>query len=413
MVLATLAACAHGIPTHAERPTWACGAHRALTTPEPRFEAWGASRSVSGRPQSTEVADSLARGNLSSLVQHYADPLVSSLTLPGARDGAGGVCAPYQFDGGAVVERSADESGYVYARAQTTFAEVARSLTRWHKAQIENGCLTRNPQVNAAYWARALQRAFDELATTTRRCSVEELAVASRPKVTEPSPSPVPTPVPSPAVPKGPPRGRQCERTSERCWRCADISFPAKIPCSQTSPCSGVCVEQNGAPQCLATGEFCCSKPPCDRPPGCDAASSCGSREAGGPMTSCTFLSPCEPQVVVGSVLEAPEPPPCASWPAVSDYRDTERSSADGACPATPLSWQIPAEQMASGASDRGGPGLCFGVVHFDSQGRQTRSCGKYHCQTLRYCDGRARDMYCTVIAKCEAGVARAVGFTW
>ena len=36
-----------------------------------------------------------------------------------------------------------------------------------------------------------------------------------------------------------------------------------------------------------------------------------------------------------------------------------------------------------------------------------------WRCQTLRYCDGREREKYCTLLAECRDGVPAATGFTW
>jgi len=173
--------------------------------------------------------------------------------------------------------------------------------------------------------------------------------------------------------------------------------------------CDGVCVIQGGSPRCLAARRYCCDEgESCEKPPGCGAASSCGDREGDGRMDSCTFLSRC-----------GKEPPkrkkgPCAPPPELKRYRQYGSSAPNALCPPTPLAFDISAEKMASGASDDSGAGICYGIVAFDASGRSTRqSCGTFHCQTLRYCDGREREKYCTLIAECRDGVPAATGFTW
>jgi hypothetical protein len=124
-------------------------------------------------------------------------------------------------------------------------------------------------------------------------------------------------------------------------------------------------------------------------------------------MDQCTFLSKCEdkPQRKRG---------PCAPPPSRDRYRQYGESSPNAPCRPAPLELHIPAEKMASGASDDSGPGICYGIVAFDASGRQAPArCGTYHCETLRYCDGREREKYCTLLAECRDGVPTATGFTW
>jgi hypothetical protein len=212
-----------------------------------------------------------------------------------------------------------------------------------------------------------------------------------------------------PAAPKN--RGRHCIRAGESCWRCADIEFPASVPCTLPG-CNGVCVERSGTKVCADAKRWCCADgEACSVPPGCDAASSCSDTEGDGRTDSCTFLSYC-------ANTEPPATPPprlaCAPPPEPERYVGYGQSDPQARCKAARLVYEISAEEMRSGASDPTGAGLCYGIVHFDANGRQTGSaCGAYHCQTLRYCDGRERSRYCTIRATCENGVARAVGFTW
>ncbi len=90
--------------------------------------------------------------------------------------------------------------------------------------------------------------------------------------------------------------GRYCERSTDLCWRCADIEFPAAIPCSDASMCGPgmLCVDQSGTPTCFDPVTVCCAAAPCETAPGCmAAASSCGDVEGDGRFDHCTFLSPC------------------------------------------------------------------------------------------------------------------------
>jgi hypothetical protein len=91
---------------------------------------------------------------------------------------------------------------------------------------------------------------------------------------------------------------------------------------------------------------------------------------------------------------------------------------------------------MQFGASDLTGDGSCCGTVVFgpdltqvsqlgmmdyttftvvsaDYNGWGEGGCGQPHCQDLTYGDGRVRTDYCTIVALCEDGVARATGYTW
>lgn len=101
------------------------------------------------------------------------------------------------------------------------------------------------------------------------------------------------------------------------------------------------------------------------------------------------------------------------------------------------LTFDIPAVDMWSGASDRTGAGSCTSLVRFDDDLSNVQLAGimyegsfvqvptngftddpdcapgAVHCGDLTYGDGRVREDYCSVIALCEDGVARATGYTW
>lgn len=101
------------------------------------------------------------------------------------------------------------------------------------------------------------------------------------------------------------------------------------------------------------------------------------------------------------------------------------------------LTFEISAIDMAQGASDDSGPGACTSLVRFaddlgdvgvygvmlDGVFAQVPYNGvtddpdcdptAVHCGDLTYGDGRVHEDYCTVIALCEDGVARATGYTW
>ncbi len=84
-------------------------------------------------------------------------------------------------------------------------------------------------------------------------------------------------------------------------------------------------------------------------------------------------------------------------------------------CSPVELTFDIPADKMASGASNSAGAGSCRGMVYFSGSRGRTKGgdCGSFHCGTLKYGDGRERPNYCSVLATCIDGKATATGFTW
>lgn len=111
------------------------------------------------------------------------------------------------------------------------------------------------------------------------------------------------------------------------------------------------------------------------------------------------------------------------------------------------LTFPISAGTMAAGAGDPSGPGYCTGsVTFFDDLSRvyqmnmadygdgpwpnydtpkllrapynglsrcSSGGPSSPHCATVVYGDGHVKPRYCSVVAMCENGVARATGFTW
>jgi hypothetical protein len=99
------------------------------------------------------------------------------------------------------------------------------------------------------------------------------------------------------------------------------------------------------------------------------------------------------------------------------------------------IGYVIPADQMAYGASDPGGPGFCEGWVWFTDglfmttmydyetgefvQAQANGSselgdgCKSAHCGTLLHADGKAEQEMCSVYALCENDVAHSVAFDW
>jgi hypothetical protein len=105
------------------------------------------------------------------------------------------------------------------------------------------------------------------------------------------------------------------------------------------------------------------------------------------------------------------------------------------------MSFRIPAEQMAQGASDDSGAGYCTGFVRFEAEsfdgsywdttsrpewtrvsaianGRSFNPTPRnipshVHTSTLVYGDGRREEQYCSFWAMCQDGVAKGVWFTW
>lgn len=103
----------------------------------------------------------------------------------------------------------------------------------------------------------------------------------------------------------------------------------------------------------------------------------------------------------------------CGAPPPVSRFPDDTTLPEIGACPATPMTWTIPASEMDRNYGRTVGPGLCFGVVHFGRTGRAVEGCDTFHCSTLRYCDGTERAHHCSILAECRNGVPVATGFSW
>ena len=119
------------------------------------------------------------------------------------------------------------------------------------------------------------------------RCLRAELKIAQPP----------PPPPPPPPVSNTPRQGRHCTRSSDRCWDCADFTFPANVGCARRCSRGQICVNFAGRDQCLATTRVCCMEgTQCNLPPGCpEAASSCSSSRRRGYNDRCTLLNACPP----------------------------------------------------------------------------------------------------------------------
>lgn len=245
---------------------------------------------------------------------------------------------------------------------------------------------------------------------------------------------PVPKPPPRPPLakaepplpePAGPERLLYCERRSERCWACATLDLARERPCDRHTCESGLCVVTGSNARCVPAERRCCPDVRCERAPGfAGCVPTCGDPDGDGVLDRCLLPDHCPEQEVfrtdvIRSYAIARPPswfralcgplPELAQRPPPAPAGTTPETS----CGPTPLLWTIPAEQMSTGASDPSGPGLCYGVVSGGSNRSNQMRCGTYHCETLRYCDGREREKYCTVIWKCVDGVPRAVGLTW
>lgn len=245
-------------------------------------------------------------------------------------------------------------------------------------------------------------------------------------------------PRPSVPSPVGPERLLYCERRSPLCWSCATLDLTAQRPCEQLVCPSGICAVTGTTARCLPAERRCCDREPCAKAPSRTAcAPTCGDPDGDGVHDRCLLPDTCPEQsllatdvirsyalqrpaswyrAVCGPIPEAAraalEPRPPAGTAALARDAPLEPVPAradPGRCDPAAVLWTIPVEVMGTGASDRGGPGLCYGVatpgVH--------RSCGSPHCDTLRYCDGREKPAYCTVVSACVDGVPRAMGFTW
>ena len=62
--------------------------------------------------------------------------------------------------------------------------------------------------------------------------------------------------------------GRYCERRTTDCWDCADITFPAEIPCVVDACAPGdLCVIEDGTETCFGPSRVCCpAGESCDPP---------------------------------------------------------------------------------------------------------------------------------------------------
>jgi hypothetical protein len=88
-------------------------------------------------------------------------------------------------------------------------------------------------------------------------------------------------------------------------------------------------------------------------------------------------------------------------------------SGAETRCGPEHIIWTIHPKTMARGAGGAAGPGLCYGEVRVGRDGQTVSRCGTYHCQTLRWCDGKEHAQYCTVLVGCRDGHVAPTGLTW
>ena len=151
--------------------------------------------------------------------------------------------------------------------------------------------------------------------------------------------------------------GRYCERRTDLCWDCADIQFPAEIPCTDPSGCSGgeLCVNQSDVPTCFTPTEYCCASAPCETAPGCSgSASSCGDVEPDGRFDHCTFLSDCPPPPD-GGPPDAPLPDaPLPDAPPSDGPADARPPSADARVSDARVDARPPADAAAPPSEDEG-----------------------------------------------------------
>lgn len=77
-------------------------------------------------------------------------------------------------------------------------------------------------------------------------------------------------------------------------------------------------------------------------------------------------------------------------------------------CPPANLSWSIPGQLDTEGKE-----AICYGRVRVSLLGETVKRCGRFHCQTLRFCDGTEMPRHCSLQATCVNGKAVATGFGW
>lgn len=222
-----------------------------------------------------------------------------------------------------------------------------------------------------------------------------------------------------PMVPGGP--SRYCTRGSDGCWDCVDMQFPEEIPCLGPTPgCNGICVHAGPHARCAPASHVCCASGACETPPITgDCEPECGDPSGDKKNDRCLVPASCPYKKQLDDffgVYQVVSPPElfetlCAqtlptTFP--SDFGDDAKS----ACGPQNVIWTVHPRAVAKGSSG-GGPAICFGKVRVSTVGTMVDHCGKYHCQTLRTCDGVETPEHCSVLGECAGGKLVGKGFSW
>jgi hypothetical protein len=231
---------------------------------------------------------------------------------------------------------------------------------------------------------------------------------------------PPPSPRPAPLALAGP--AQYCQRASDGCWDCAEMAFPDEVPCAnQSASCAGICVHTGPRARCAPTTHACCPSGPCETPPitaRCDAE--CGDPTGDHHNDRCLVPASCpyKQQLADFFGVYAVKSPPAlfetlCGAPIPTTFASDLGDGAKVKCGPADVMWTIHPKAVAKGMNDSG-PAICYGQVRVASVGGTVQRCGKFHCQTLRTCDGRDRPEYCTLLADCVGGTTvTPTGFSW
>jgi hypothetical protein len=210
-----------------------------------------------------------------------------------------------------------------------------------------------------------------------------------------------------------------CVRATDSCWDCATIQFPDEVPGTAKPACNGLTVLTASGDRCARLERQCCQSSACEQPPrSSPCKAECGDSNGDKKNDRCLVPSACQyAKQLEDSLARYRVNRPAALFAALcgplpASFPDDLASGAETACGPENITWTIPPETMAQGGGG-GGPGLCYGVVRVGREGHTVHRCGNYHCQTLRWCDGRERAQFCTVLAGCQDGHVAPTGLTW
>jgi hypothetical protein len=213
---------------------------------------------------------------------------------------------------------------------------------------------------------------------------------------------------------------RYCQRRNASCWSCITLDLETSRPCDIGCG-ANLCVAKAGVGEACVPGEsVCCpAGTACDRVPvaGGKCRPACSDPEGSGTLTRCLVPPSCPEQARLDDPHERQSVALPVSWyetlcsPLPDWVQESIRATPPGAgCASRMMVWAIPGEVMASGAGDRTGPGLCYGMV---TPGTINESCTKSHCETLLHCGEMREERRCSVVSSCVGGEARVTGMAW